>query len=92
MASRRRKQPPVREMDLRISNQLAELELRIRRLEARLRAVSAAVPARTKKGPPPRQRPRCPNCTIEIPKGKRTETCQWCGFVFAAVQKRASRR
>ncbi|RKG67751.1 hypothetical protein D7V88_40955, partial [Corallococcus terminator] len=35
-----------------------------------------------------RARPRCPGCTLELPRGRRGESCVWCGFVFAAVARR----
>ncbi len=70
-----------------------DLELRVRLLEARVRAT--AVQARReapetlgrKARPerPHRRRPRCPGCTLELPPGRRGENCVWCGFRFDAV-------
>ncbi len=32
----------------------------------------------------PKSRPRCPGCTLELPKGRRGVECVWCGFRFDA--------
>lgn len=85
------------------SARISELELRIKLLEARVRHVAADVrrglPGEaTKAGTKPpairvRERPRCAGCLLELPKGRRGESCVWCGFIFDAVapKRRASR-
>lgn len=57
------------------------LEARLRRTVAESRARETGNPIRAE-----RQRPRCPGCLLELPKGRKGETCTWCGFVFAAVE------
>lgn len=81
-----------------VTGRIAALEDRIRILEARVRDVSvanrkeaAAVAARKPKAARERPRPRCPGCTLELPKGRRGDCCVWCGFVFSAVGGRARR-
>lgn len=83
----------------KLSARIADLELRIRLLEARFRA-SAAEEARrralesgksAKAAAPPRPRPRCPGCLLESPPGRRGDTCVWCGFRFEAVKARVGR-
>jgi len=81
----------------RLSARIADLELRIRLLEARVRASAAeearrkALEAGGKPPPPPRPRPRCPGCLLELPSGRRGEACVWCGFRFEALKARAGR-
>ena len=71
-----------------------ELELRVKLLEARVRA---ALPSgrRPSEGPvraardtrrTARPRSRCPGCLQEVPPGRRGEACVWCGFRFDAVE------
>ncbi|HYR54732.1 MAG TPA: hypothetical protein VEM39_01360 [Myxococcaceae bacterium] len=83
----------------KLSARIADLELRIRLLEARFRA-SAAEEARrralesgkgAKAAVPPRPRPRCPGCLLESPPGRRGDSCVWCGFRFEAVKARVGR-
>ena len=82
----------------KLSARIADLELRIRLLEARFRA-SAAEEARRRalesgkaaKVVPPRPRPRCPGCLLESPPGRRGDSCVWCGFRFEAVKARVGR-
>src|SRR5260370_33211961 len=77
----------------KLSAGIADLERRIRLLEARFRA-SAAEEARRRalesgkaaKVVPPRPRPRCPGCLLESPPGRRGDSCVWCGFRFEAGQ------
>lgn len=71
---------------------IEDLELRIKLLEARLRAATFEHPA--PKGPRPqrKERPRCPGCVLEIPPGRRKESCGWCGFRFEAVGGLARRQ
>lgn len=92
---------PSEALHARLSARIAALEDRVRRLEARLRVESAArlsarpTAARTASAPTPvssRPRPRCPGCTLELPRGRRGEACVWCGFVFAAVRRRQPSR
>jgi hypothetical protein len=72
---------------------IADLELRMRLLEARVRREAAEARSRgrlddlaasSKAVRPQRPRPRCPGCTLELPKGPRGEECVWCGFRFDA--------
>ncbi|HZA13969.1 MAG TPA: hypothetical protein VE618_05720 [Myxococcaceae bacterium] len=97
MVSRRRKNSGDEEREAAIERRFVELEDRVRILEARVRELARAkveagaptpgqrVAART------RPRPRCPGCTLELPKGRRGDCCVWCGFVFSAVGRRALR-
>jgi hypothetical protein len=89
MAPRTRRKIEAGDTD-RLAVRVAELELRIRMLEARIREVAPT----PKKGKAKAQRlgrprPRCPGCLLELPKGRRGESCVWCGFFFDAVEKRA---
>ena len=70
-----------------------ELELRVKLLEARVRATlshdrRAADSAARLRVEPRRSRPksRCPGCLQELPPGRRGDHCVWCGFSFDAVQ------
>lgn len=72
-----------------------DLELRMKLLEARVRREAAETRARGRieVGRPvarvvrtPRARPRCPGCTLELPKGRRGVQCVWCGFRFDAAE------
>jgi hypothetical protein len=70
-------------------DRVADLELRMKLLEARVRREAAEVRSRGRLdtlGPvrPVRPRPRCPGCTLELPKGPRGVECVWCGFRFDA--------
>ena len=75
---------------------LTRVERRLAELEARLEAVASAPPLET---PPPRvqrpeakERPRCPGCQLELPRGwKRATQCEWCGFVLAALRDKAAK-
>src|SRR5687768_18451009 len=98
-ARRRRSQPrSTPKSDARevmLTARIAELEWRIKLLEARVRNVSADV---RKQGEPAsgeglakarrraRERPRCLGCLLELPPGRRGESCVWCGFIFDAVR------
>jgi hypothetical protein len=91
MAARRYPKTESGEMT-RLAARVAEVEQRLRLLEARVRQV-APVPKRPKAKPravPPR--PRCPGCLLELPKGRRGDSCVWCGFSFDAVEKQALRK
>ncbi len=72
-----------------------ELELRMKLLEARVRRDAAETRSRGRidVGRPlarvvrtPRKRPRCPGCTLELPKGRRGVQCVWCGYRFDAYE------
>ncbi|MBZ4422095.1 hypothetical protein [Myxococcus sp. RHSTA-1-4] len=102
MRSPARRQPSesAEEVHARLSARIAALEDRVRRLEARLR-LSTSTPApvarlpSTRASEPARSaraRPRCPGCTLELPPGRRGESCVWCGFVFSAVSRRGPAR
>jgi hypothetical protein len=101
MRHRPRVSPKQELYEEKLSARMADLELRIRLLEARVRA-SAAEEARRRalegeggkaaKAPvPPRPRPRCPGCLLESPPGRRGDSCVWCGFRFEAVKARVGR-
>jgi hypothetical protein len=73
---------------------IEDLELRMKLLEARVRnaALSARRPTpaelraiKSREARRSRQRPRCPGCTLELPPGRKGESCVWCGFQFDAV-------
>lgn len=74
-------------MTSRLTDRISDLERRLMLLEARVRRTSVELESK-KAGKPvraERPRPRCPGCLLELPKGRRGETCVWCGFVFDAV-------
>ena len=80
--------PPSDDDRATLIRRLEDLELRVKLLEARVR--SAFSKARVRDEAPDeegrgRPRPRCPGCTLELPKGKRGDSCVWCGFQFDAV-------
>lgn len=71
---------------------VAELEVKVKLLEARVRTglVQGRRPveevrARSALARRSRPRPRCPGCHLELPAGKRAESCVWCGFQLDAV-------
>ncbi|MHB8874572.1 MAG: hypothetical protein ACYC8T_12865 [Myxococcaceae bacterium] len=86
---------PGRDNEQLLVARISELELRLKLLEARVRnaaaperppAGQAAAPkAQARKPRPPKRRPRCPGCMLELPPGKRGDSCVWCGFRFEAV-------
>jgi hypothetical protein len=85
MASRRKK--PALEA------RIEELELRMKLLEARVRAgfAQARVPLReaaraSRVARRQRPRRRCPGCLLELPPGRAGDSCVWCGFRFEAVR------
>ena len=99
MRRRRSQRPRQPTCEERLAAQVAELEQRIKLLEARLRSAVAegALGARggglgkAKSARPVRvrPRPRCPGCLLELPPGRPLgENCVWCGFSFAAVPAR----
>lgn len=78
------------EVDDATQARLEDLEVRVKQLEARLRATLAqarrgAARGSRPAGRPEPRRPRCPGCTLELPAGRRGESCVWCGFRFDAV-------
>jgi hypothetical protein len=100
MRSPSRRQTPDAELHARLSARIEALEDRVRRLEQylqraasslRARATTSAKVAQARPSRQPRPRPRCPGCTLELPRGRRKETCVWCGFHFSAVRRRASK-
>ncbi|HEX9508356.1 MAG TPA: hypothetical protein VF947_08105 [Myxococcales bacterium] len=78
--------------------QVAELEHRMKLLEARLRnavadgvlanASSAVSVGRNRGAKRARARARCPGCLLELPPGRHGTNCVWCGFSFEAVPAR----
>jgi hypothetical protein len=75
-----------------LRRRVTELEARVRWLERKLKKVAQA--ARVKPDPSPKgpQRPRCPSCFGEVPKGQRSKTCIYCGFSFDVVAPIRPRR
>lgn len=80
----------------KLQARIEDLELRMKLLEARVRAVyadrrreSAAVETAKASKQARRSRPRlrCPGCILELPPGRRGETCVWCGFRFDALPR-----
>ncbi len=63
-------------------------------LEARVRVLTAAgrqadeqaQAAQNLRAARARPKLRCPGCTLELPKGRRGDSCVWCGFMFSAVR------
>ncbi len=82
MVSRRSNDDVQQELRVRVT----ELEARVQWLERKLKKVALA--ARVKPPPKPKgpQRPRCPGCFAEVPKGQRDQNCIYCGFDFRAVK------
>lgn len=75
---------------------IEDLELRMKLLEARVRGLNAdqrrksaatETAQASKQARRSRPRLRCPGCLLELPKGRRGETCVWCGFRFDAVRR-----
>jgi hypothetical protein len=83
------------DLAVRLAGRIAELEDRIRALELRVARVARTGgrgPAeKTALHPPTPSASRCPGCLLELPRGRRGSSCVWCGFVFAAVRRRAAR-
>lgn len=100
MARRTGQRPNVPSSEEKLAAQVAELEHRMKLLEARLRnavadgllanASRAVTPGRTRvaKRARPRARDRCPGCLLELPPGRHGTNCVWCGFSFEAVPAR----
>jgi len=74
-----------------LTTRLEELELRLKLLEARVRTAAQPKAKQGKAGAKATKPPanagahRCPGCTLELPKGRRGESCVWCGFRFDGV-------
>lgn len=89
MAARtKRPEPQTAKLRARIE----ELELRVKLLEARVRSglVQGRRPVdevrvRSAQARRSRPRPRCGGCHLELPPGRRGESCVWCGFQLDAV-------
>lgn len=83
------------DLAVRLAGRIAELEDRIRALELRVARVSRSserlATEKTALRPPTPSASRCPGCLLELPRGRRGAACVWCGFVFSAVRRRASR-
>lgn len=82
-------------------SRIADLEQRMKLLEARVRREAAESRSRGRLdvGRPvarvvrtPKARPRCPGCTLELPPGKKGVQCVWCGFRFDAAELFKSNR
>ncbi len=77
---------------VRLLVRIDDLELRVKMLEARVRAVGQS----TRRAEPEkkrgavlrraRPRPRCPGCTLELPVGRRGESCVWWGYWLVACE------
>jgi hypothetical protein len=97
MRSPARRKPSDAEIHARLSARIEALEDRVRRLEVHVRRAASTPPVRSKsaksarQAPPGKPLPRCPGCTLELPRGRRGETCVWCGFHFSAVRRRAGK-
>jgi len=77
----------------RLASRVADLEDRLTLLEARLRRTvvalkEAGAPKKPLEVLGHKDRPRCPGCKLEVPKGRRGDACVWCGFRFDAVPPR----
>ncbi len=88
---RRRTKLDRQPKDQALNGRVDDLDRRVTQLEARLRVALPLVRAEQAKAGakaqrPARARPRCPGCTLELPKGRRGEACVWCGFRFDAVR------
>ncbi len=74
----------------RLGSRVLDLERRVMLLEAKVRLTTAELKQRPAAKAPlvklGRPRPRCPGCLLELPKGRKGETCVWCGFVFSALE------
>ena len=81
MAARRSNDDEGRELRVRVT----ELEARVRWLEQKLKKVAFAVKVKPETAPKGPQRPRCPSCFGEVPRGQRERVCLYCGFSFDVV-------
>jgi hypothetical protein len=85
------RRPPPEDPEVPLAARVGEVEVRVTLLEAKVRDVSARVPEQKAAPARTRPRPRCPGCLLELPPGRRGESCVWCGFVFDAVKRRAAK-
>lgn len=84
---------------VKLAAQVAVLEQRVALLEARVRNLSAqairgasqAAVRQRREARRVRSWPRCPGCLLELPPGRRVDSCVWCGFRFDAVPVLAAR-
>lgn len=88
MAARRSNDDEGRELRVRVT----ELEARVRWLEQKLKKVAFAAKVKPEPAPKGPQRPRCPSCFGEVPKGQRERVCLYCGFSFDVVAPIRARR
>lgn len=88
MAPRRSNHDEERELRVRVT----ELEARVRWLEKKLKKVAFAAKLKPDPSPKGAQRPRCPSCFGEVPKGQREKVCLYCGFSFDVVAPQKVRR
>ena len=88
MAARRSNDDGERELRVRVT----DLEARVRWLEQKLKKVAFAVKVKPDPSPRGPQRPKCPSCFAEVPKGQRERTCLYCGFSFDVVAPFRARR
>ena len=99
MRSRRAAPPTDDDRWAKVTAHVAALEDRIRLLEAKILDLSAAARKQegadataaartTRRAARARPRPRCPGCTLELPKGRTGDYCVWCGFMLTAVAGR----
>ena len=87
-----RRLSPLREHQrVELNARVEALEQRLRQLEARVRNdaprpsdTAGGKSTKTSKGKHPKH--RCPGCTLELPKGRRGDSCVWCGFRFDGVR------
>jgi hypothetical protein len=78
---------------------LDELEAKVKKLDGFLQATQAkpqrdVSPSRASKGSRviSKNRAQCPGCYLELPKGRRSDSCVWCGFSFEAARPRVASR
>jgi hypothetical protein len=88
MAARRSNDDEGRQLRVRVT----ELEARVRWLEQKLKKVALAAKVKPDTAPKGPQRPRCPSCFGEVPKGQREKICLYCGFSFDVVAPIRPRR
>lgn len=96
MASRKGPSAPSATEDrfVELERKILALQDTVRMLEARVRVLNAqnrqgdeqAAAAQQLRAARTRPKARCPGCTLELPKGRRGDSCVWCGFMFSAVR------
>jgi hypothetical protein len=90
-----RKLSPFEASQAELILRIADLEHRVRLLEAKVRQV-ASLAAEKEGRPEGRAQPkgglaRCPGCCLELPRGRKRDSCVWCGFVFESMPAKAPR-